>query len=187
MRFIGSCLIALGLLLLFVFLATKGKNSSETAEIFLYGLLGCAACFAGWKLFWLQNTRQELAENELGSLPELQAADYKHVFNTSAIALNKSNQTLFLADGTARKNYSFEDIRKWSYEVLTGGRVVGGGLQQVAINREVNQANRDGSGFFVEVRDIDRPKWHIKFEHGSKTETELLRWMEILRQHINEK
>lgn len=186
MRFIGFCLMAIGGLLLFVFLAAKGRDAYESTQIFLTGLLGCGACFAGWKLFWLQDTRQELAENELSSLPELQAADYKHVFNTSAIALNKSNQTLFLVDGTARKNYAFEDIRKWNYTFLTGGRVVGGGLQHGAFNQQVNQANRDGSGFFVEVRDIDHPKWHIKFQHDSKAETELLRWMEILRQNINE-
>jgi hypothetical protein len=39
------------------------------------------------------------------------------------------------------------------------------------------------SGFFVEVRDIDHPRWRI----AMKDEAQQARWMEILRQEIKER
>jgi hypothetical protein len=183
MRFIGACLIAVGLWMFLSSVLAAPWDMKLVGGLFFGGMV-----YVGWLIYRIPAKKQQKNETALANLPEVKGADYKHIFNTSAIALNKGSQTLFLADGHTRKTYSFADVRKWSYEVLSGGGVVGGGgLQQVAINRQVNQANRDGSGFFVEVRDIDHPKWQIKFEHDSKMETELLRWMEILRQYINEK
>ncbi len=181
MKFIGIGLSVLGALLgLLGFFGGKGGD----------WLFGFVVLSIGAMLYVKGVGRQKIKERGkfISELPEFKAADFSHVYAGTAIALNKSNQTLFLAQGEVHRGYPFSDVRKWSYEVLSGGGVVGnGGLRQVAINRQVNEANREGSGLFVEVRDIDHPKWHIKFEHDSKIETELLRWMEILRQHINEK
>ena len=180
MKFMGIGFSVLGALL-FLLGFFGGKNGDW--------LFGFIILSIGVMLYIKGANKQKLKERGkfISELPELKSADYSHVYAGTAIALNKSSQTLFLADGVAQKNYPFADVRKWNYEVLTGGGVVGTGLQAAGHNRRVNQANREGSGFFVEVRDIDHPKWHIRFEYDRKIETELLRWMEILRQHINEK
>jgi hypothetical protein len=39
------------------------------------------------------------------------------------------------------------------------------------------------TGFFVTVRDVDNPKWRIEM----RDEATQARWMEILRQEINER
>lgn len=39
------------------------------------------------------------------------------------------------------------------------------------------------SGFFVTVKDIDDPRWHLQMIK----ERDQARWMEIFRQEINEK
>lgn len=131
-------------------------------------------------------------EKKISELPEILEADYKHIYKASAIALNKNKKTLFLAVGDVKKSYSFVDVRKWSYEILTGGQIIGGslnvanGLHSAIVNTRTRKENIEKSGLFIEVRDIEYPKWQIRFEDDKNMESQLLRWMEILRQNINE-
>lgn len=45
----------------------------------------------------------------------------------------------------------------------------------------------ENTGLWLTVKDIEWPKWFVKFEYDKNTEIELTRWMEILQQNINEK
>ena len=79
-------------------------------------------------------------------------------------------------------------MREWRTHLSTGGEVFAAGnigftgISSVAAqNARVARDNRQASGLFVRVRDIDRPEWRIDMP----SEKNQKRWMEILRQTIN--
>lgn len=85
------------------------------------------------------------------------------------------------------KTYSFSDIRSWRTNIATGGTFVGQqSVATAAHNYMTQRKNEEESGLFVEVRDIDCPEWRIGFKADKHRELTLKRWMEILRQIINE-
>ena len=44
----------------------------------------------------------------------------------------------------------------------------------------------DGVGIVIEVRDIEFPKWFVKFRADKNLESDLNSWMEILQRYVNE-
>lgn len=142
-------------------------------------------------------------------LSSVAECDYKYAWDGSGIALDATGKQIHLTGRTDKKSvsktYSFYDVREWGFEIPgvtmeTGTTFHGPSLHAVSKNlgniigtSMVNQAilanAEDNTGLWLAVRDIDFPKWFIKFgaEKGRKhTETELNRWMEILRQNINQ-
>jgi Domain of unknown function (DUF4755) len=122
---------------------------------------------------------------------KVQDFDYKHTYQGTAIGFSVPNQSIYLVANDLEKTYKFEEVRSWETKLQTGGGMIGGsglhgGLQAIGENIRVRRENADASGLFIYVKDIDHPKWHIKFEADQKSDIELSRWMEILRQHINE-
>ncbi|WP_286162412.1 DUF4755 domain-containing protein [Methylobacillus flagellatus] len=117
---------------------------------------------------------------------------YQHYHQSTGIAVNLSTRQIYLLDGDDFKKYDFSDVREWTYNLLTGGTSISNRtLAEGAHNHRQNKANEAGSGFFVKVKDIDRPEWRVAFPYSpnnnKKTELELKRWMEIFQQNINEK
>lgn len=116
-------------------------------------------------------------------------ATFRHRTSTTGIAIDPVRELLFLQEGSTFRAFPFADLRGWEKIWLTGGGVVmaGAGLPSAmgaaAANNQIRAQNRDGSGLFVKVRDIDHATWHIKFA----TSKELDRWFEILTQYVNEK
>jgi len=108
--------------------------------------------------------------------------DYKLWVAGTGIALDSTNRLIHLKAGKAEKSYSFDDIRDWAYNKVSGGQVIGGPVMQSALHNAAERAqNREATGFFISVRDIDNPRWKIQMVD----EHEMLRWMEIFRQHVN--
>lgn len=100
----------------------------------------------------------------------------------TGIGIYPDKRTLLLMQDKKQKEYSFADIRRWEINLQTGGNVVGQGVAVAAANFHAARENTKASGLFVEVRDIDHPVWRINMLKKSDQQ----RWMEILRQFINE-
>lgn len=113
---------------------------------------------------------------------------YEHGEDDSGIAVNRQARTLTLSNAGQWKTYPFAEVRGWKTYLVRPGQpgVVAGNLASnvASIGAEI-RAKQDAAadtGLFVEVRDIDHPKWRV----AMKDERAQSRWMEILRQEINE-
>ena len=114
--------------------------------------------------------------------------DFHHGEDDSGIALNRSARAVTLLDAGQWKTYPFDDVRGWKAYLARPGQVgaIGGNLGSAvaAMSAEANM-KRDAAadtGLFVEVRDIERPRWRV----AMKDERTQARWVELLRQEINE-
>jgi hypothetical protein len=110
---------------------------------------------------------------------------YQSFHGDTGIGLDPEKKELHLYAKPTFKTYKFDEVRRWETNIQTGGQVFGTGLALAAANVSTIKSNLKNSGLFIEVRDIDNPRWKISFD-PRKMEKELPRWMEILRQHINE-
>lgn len=129
--------------------------------------------------------------------PDKDNIDYRHYFKNTGIAVDKENKKIYLKSSfngsLQEKQYNFSDIRGWNTNVQSGGHVVQFGnvganaaLGAAAHNFMVNRRNEEQTGLFIEVRDIDFPEWRIGFPPSKGRDLELKRWMEIMRQVVNE-
>jgi Domain of unknown function (DUF4755) len=110
--------------------------------------------------------------------------EFHHSHKGTGIALDRKTEKIVLMEAGRQKEYAFSAVRNWETNISTGGGVIGGGLVGVAANRGAQAQNQANTGLFIEMKDIDNPKWHITFG-PSDLKKELPRWMEILRQSIN--
>lgn len=113
-------------------------------------------------------------------------AGFDHSEGGSAVAVNRQAKTLSLRIGEKWKAYPFADVRGWEANKERAGQVVASNLTGAMASLGPNlRASRDAAaatGLFVTVRDIENPKWRIAMGDSSTQ----ARWMEILRQSINE-
>lgn len=100
----------------------------------------------------------------------------KQIGKYSAIALDTDNRILHLYENKQYRSYPFSEIRRWSCRICNGDVANIRGLR----------ANREATGFFIEVRDIDFPRWKIEFPVKGLAQSHA-RWMEIFQQYVNEK
>ena len=112
---------------------------------------------------------------------------HEHSEAGSAIAVNPQARTVTLMAGDVWKTYAFADVRGWSSNLARAGRyLVGGsalgGAAALSANASARREAAALSGLFVEVRDIGQPKWRVAMADAQIQ----ARWMEILRQEINE-
>jgi hypothetical protein len=142
----------------------------------------------GWAI-WLGFRALRGPRAPKGVSPEVRKAieplKYKSVFKSCAIGIDPDNKLLHLSQNGHYKVYSFSDIRTWGSNIEAGGTYITGGLAAVAANVSIQRQNAANTGFFIEVRDIDFPKWKIDFGGGDLKATHA-RWMEIFRQYVNE-
>lgn len=142
--------------------------------LFWIGLILVA--WGGWKIWKDRNP-----ENDPW-LKEKENCEFKWAYGGTGLALDTATRTLHLKSKTTQKSYPFDDIREWKYNVSTGGEVING---SVGINAGIHLKNKAESGFFVMMRDIEHPQWRIAFPYNKRMEGELMKWMEIFRQHVN--
>ena len=112
-----------------------------------------------------------------------QGPGFDHAEADTGIAINKQAKTLSLLIGGIHKTYPYADIREWEAIKETPAVISGGNPAAVFDQMGVNRRAAASTGFFVTVRDVDHPKWRI----AMKDEAMRARWMEILRQEINER
>jgi hypothetical protein len=129
---------------------------------------------------------------------------YKYAFDGTGIAIDANARVIYLASQMDKElfsgKYPFSDIRNW--ESTIAGKwdaVVSPGVAGTAGMVGRNALLEEDTGLWVTVRDTDRPKWFIKFGNNpalgaslgstrtpEKVKHELARWMEILKQALNE-
>lgn len=171
----GPCLI-------FFFVHDRQQGGAAFAA-----LLAGMAPLAG--LIWFLQARRARWRREHGQM--LAAAGVapgglEHGEDDSGIAVNAATQSLTLSHAGRWKTYSFADVRRWETNLVKAGVVVGsnlaGATAALGANLDAARAAKARTGLFVDVRDVDRPRWRIAM--GS--EAMQARWMEILDQEINE-
>lgn len=145
-------------------------------------LISLPLMWVGWHVFDYPTAKRLKIEAKIKSALEFTSADYAHVYSDTGIAVNNTNQSIFLVVGEHRKLYNYEDVRGWRYVYADDD---GGSGASMAYQMGVQDRNAEESGLFVQVKDVNMPEWHIKFAYNAETKKELKRWMEILRQSIN--
>ena len=121
-------------------------------------------------------------ESEWQSL--VQNLRYKHFYDGTGLAVDPQNQKLHLASyfeaKHLRKTYDFSQVKQWRYNISYGRNQRLGDMRQ----------NKQETGLFITVKDIDTPDWQISFPYYYRKtrdiEIEMKKWMEILDQMINE-
>lgn len=139
-----------------------------------------------WFLVNRANGRNALREGVLREAGIAPGRGFDHTEGGSGIALNPTAKTLSLwADGCA-KRYDYAEVREWVAQYEKAGEIVGVGLQGAmaagGANFRAGRAAKANTGLFVTVRDVEHPKWRV----AMRDKTTQARWMEILRQEINE-
>lgn len=197
-----GCLYSLGGITVFIMSALMGIDVHSWRAFFL-----CFAFGIGMLVFLGKAVDQIGRVNMDSWLASVADCKYKYAWDGSGIAIDIKNSKIYLTSRFNRqstaKMYSLYDVREWGYEIpgfstQKSGMVIGGGLGNASHNIGAsigdgitNMANisnaRENTGLWLKVKDIDFPKWFIKFKTDNKTENELTRWMEILQQSINEK
>ena len=111
---------------------------------------------------------------------------YSHFCNDTAIAIDPDTKRILLRSGGYEKVYPFEEVRGWSAEMRTGGEVSGAVGQAAAFqmghNIRVQRENKAASGIFINVKDINMPKWRVAYPNQGLMD----RWAEILRQTLSD-
>lgn len=164
---------------------------SAFGEHFLvgFGWLAMGLAPLGLLIWFVFNraTNRESAHAAMLNEAGIQASSgCDHAENGAGIAINKQAKTLSLMINGFWKTYPYADVRGWETRKERAGQVVGVGLQGGALALGANvRAEREAaanSGLFVTVKDVDNPKWRIDM-HDEGIQA---RWMEILRQELNE-
>lgn len=142
--------------------------------------------------FWVRRNRGKMAEANaahaamLASAGVAPGAGLDHSEDGSGVAVNRQAGTLSLRMGEKWKTYPFADVRGWETNKEKAGEIVAAGVSAsfVAMTANIRASNAAAaaSGLFVTVRDIDNPKWRVAMSNANTQ----ARWMEILRQSINE-
>lgn len=172
-------------LVAFVALNILGSFTSAFSTLLGFALLAWAA----WLVIRaMKGGGGAKAENSLKD--QLSGFNYHHLHGKTGIAVDSAKQELHLAAGGAYKVYPFSKIRSWETNIASGGMVTyapnfTSGIAATAGNLRQQRENRENTGLFLEVKDVDHPKWHIEFP-PKDIKRQLERWMEILRQEVNE-
>jgi hypothetical protein len=111
---------------------------------------------------------------------------WDHAEDGTAIAINQATKSVGLLAGGRFKIYGYDQIRSWEAREERAGGVVGvgvaAGVAAAGANVRMAREAEANTGLFVEVKDVDAPRWRI----AMKREGARSRWMEILRQEIKE-
>ena len=110
---------------------------------------------------------------------------FKHFYARTGIAVDTKKQEVHLQDKSNYKVYRFDEIRSWEANTQSGGLIYGSGMNVLMANLANQRANKENTGLFIKVKDVDHPQWKIEFP-PAKAKQELTRWMEILQQTLNE-
>lgn len=183
---IGVCAVW-GLLLSFALPEALGRGHYLEALATLAIGWGPGALLA-WFLVNRTNGRNALRDGVLREAGIEPGRGFDHEEGGSGIALNPAAKTMSLwADGFA-KRYDYAEVREWAAQFEKAGEIValGGGLAAgmgaAGANSRARRAAQANTGLFVTVRDVEHPKWRVAMRDQSTQ----ARWMEILRQEVNE-
>ena len=173
------------LVLAFIGLNFLASSSFSIGKFLGFALLG----WSGW--MFLTSARAAGKDAKQDPMRErLAAFNYNHFYKGSGIGLDSTSREIHLISEEEYKVYPFSNIRNWETNIMTGGLTRSAPTLTTAIaasaeNHRQQKENAANTGLFLQVRDVDHPKWHIKFP-PKDLQRQLDRWMEILRQEVNE-
>lgn len=105
---------------------------------------------------------------------------FVHFHDASGIAVDAKHRRLILANNNSIRTYGFDDVREHTCAWRTGGQSNKSGIGNLIRDAKNELDNREASGVFVWVKDIDHPEWRIGFRSKKKAQ----RWHEILQQAL---
>ncbi|MGE4323586.1 MAG: DUF4755 domain-containing protein [Sphingobium sp.] len=186
-------LIASGVAAYFAY--TIAQRQGRNAVLWAAGCF--LAPFAIIALFLLQRTSPEKSGPQDDWAESKAHLPYVHSYKGYGIAVDPEAQMLHLRTihmgRPVARQYAFSDVRGWKYNISSGGHIqtfgnvgVNTALGVGAANIMNARKNEAETGLFIEARDIDMPEWRIAFKPTKERSHEFNRWIEILRQYLNE-
>ncbi|QJE02531.1 DUF4755 domain-containing protein [Massilia forsythiae] len=145
------------------------------------------AGFLAWFAMNRAKRRQALHQQMLAAIGVAGDRGFDHAEEGTGIALNQAKRVVaVLADGSYRE-YRYEQVRQWSIREERAGAVVpafgvASGVAAAGANARMARDALANTGLFLTVKDVDRPGWRVAMKDARTRE----RWMELLRQEINE-
>lgn len=163
----------------------------------LFALLGVVTlpfgvpliALAAWLYF--KKNKSEASLSATSDLKQLISGfNYNHLYKNSGIAIDSFKREIHLISAGEHKVYPFSKIRDWETNIASGGLTryaptAAYAVLATADNLRQQRENKANTGLFVNMKDVDHPKWHIEFD-PKDVQRELERWMEILRQEVND-
>ncbi|WP_426212286.1 DUF4755 domain-containing protein [Massilia sp. TWP1-3-3] len=152
------------------------------------GKLGTAALAWGpavllaWFVIGRALRREKLHDAALESLGVAKGAGFDHSEDGTGIAINVKSRAVALVGDGGFKTYGYEQLRSWVDREERPTGVVVGTVQGAAHNVRASREAAANTGLFVTVKDVERPEWRV----AMKDRMARARWMELLRQQINE-
>lgn len=126
--------------------------------------------------------REKLHDAALDSLGVAKGTGFDHSEDGTGIAINVKSRAVALIGDGGFKTYGYEQLRSWVDRETRPTGVVGGTVQAAADNVRAAREAAANTGLFVAVKDVERPEWRV----AMKDRMARARWMELLRQQINE-
>ena len=169
----------------FIGLNTLASFSSAMSQLFGFGFL----LWAGWLV--VKAMKEGRATTKTNPLKDrISSFNYNHFYDNSGIGIDSSAKEIHLISRGEYKVYPFSKIRNWETNIATGGLTrsapsLTSAMAATADNLRQQRENKLNTGLFLEIKDVDYPKWRIAFP-PKDIGRQLERWMEILRQEVNE-
>lgn len=159
------------------------------------GLAKLAVLAVGWApaagLVWFameRSKRRQAAHkkmlDEVGVAP---GRGFDHSEDGTGIAINRDHGVIGVLNGGTFRAYGYEKLREWTIRDERAGRVtpafgVANGVMAAGANARMARDARANTGLFLTFRDLDSPTWRV----AMKDPATRARWMELLRQEVNE-
>ena len=140
-----------------------------------------------WFVLHRAGKRQALHLEMLAAAGVAPGTGFDHSEDGTGIALNRSERVLVLLADGAFKSYDYEQIRNWAIQEERPGTVVpafgvANGIAAAGASARMAREAKANTGLFLEVKDLERPQWRV----AMKEKMVRARWMELLRQEVNE-
>lgn len=140
-----------------------------------------------WFVVWRAGKRDKWHAQLMADHGVPPGAGLDHQERGDGVMLDPKGKRLVVYNGGDWRAYAYADVRQWEAVTETAGAVapVGGLPNQLAgMGMAIGNARRaaKGTGLFITVRDVKNPRWRITMSR----ERDRDRWMEILRQELNE-
>lgn len=192
MRYLMMKRVMLAILLPFLVGCLFGAKA--LSEYWVVWFFVCAMLMiTAWGV-WLKNKNRG---SSFSYLNDNEDGVFIYKFHNQEMRLDKAKKQLYLKDGLNEKTYAFSDVESWEYNISAGGQILTSGLNPTTnlINNKILGENINDTGFFIKVKDIKNPEWHIRFfpQEGSykdqkgliSLKKQMMQWMAVFDLTVN--
>lgn len=140
-----------------------------------------------WFFIQRASTRDKQRGALLAAVGVAPGSGWDHAEDGTAIALNPGKREVGVQVGQSFQIYSYEKVRRWEAReerpaVVVARFGVANGVAAAGAQARLAREAAANTGLFIEVKDVEAPSWRIVMKDQSTRS----RWMELLRQEINE-